>query len=165
MLNRNQLLDKIGELQAIIYWHVKGSFKHANIEDVREELKGLEADLANCEFEPEINKRGNHIDRGFRYNIDRYYFDFKACHSSKGWEQYDTNQDASYFGIWINRDKRQILTYAEGDITLVTCPTVEGFIKEIKSMNEFYGEAPPAFRCISRDGKITHIFTDKFREV
>jgi hypothetical protein len=55
-------------------------------------------------------------------------------------EQYDTNQDACYFGVWVNKKTLQIRTYAEGDITLVTCPDAEHFNAEIKSMNEFYSE-------------------------
>ena len=50
----------------------------------------------------------------------RYDFDAKY-NSATGWAQVDTRSDASYFGQWTNPEKRQWLSYCEGDVTLVTC--------------------------------------------
>lgn len=111
----------------------------------------------------EVNERGNTVERSFR-PIDRYHFDFKVCTPAKGWKQYDTDQDARYFGAWVHIEKRQILTYTEGDITLVTCPTVESFKAELKAMANFYGPPPPAFIVIDLDGIVTRFF-DKRPEV
>lgn len=105
----------------------------------------------------EINKRGNQIKRGFDHT-DRYKFDFGMCSHDKGWVQYDTDQDAWYFGVWVHPEKRLIFTYAEGDTSLVTCPTIESYKAELKSMAEFYGDPPPAFRAISNDGQVTHYY-------
>ena len=92
---------------------------------------------------PETNKRGNTIFRSF-HHTDRYQFDFNLCTSKKGWKQFDTNQDAWYFGVWVHPEKRVILTYAEGDVTIVKCPTEESYHAELKDMAEFYGPPPPA---------------------
>jgi hypothetical protein len=87
----------------------------------------------------ETNSRGNQVERSF-LPTERYRWDFDEKLTAAGWEQYDTDQDAWYFGVWVNKKTLQIRSYAEGDITLVTCPDVEHFNAEIKSMNEFYGE-------------------------
>ena len=100
----------------------------------------------------ETNERGNSIERSFNPS-DRYKYDFGKC---REWTQYDTDQDAWYFGVWVNQRTREILTYAEGDETLVKCPTAESFIAELASMAEFYGPPPPAFTTINfTDNTIT----------
>ncbi len=47
---------------------------------------------------PEVNERGNTVFRSF-HSTERYRFDFRLCTKEKGWTQYDTNQDAWYFGV------------------------------------------------------------------
>ena len=106
------------------------------------------------------NTRGNRLDSWGVYTTraeSRYHFDFgdgfaelnlPTGKGKGGWEQYDTDQDANYFGVWVNTSTRQVLTYAEGDIDLVTCHTIETFRAELASMAEFYGDPPPAFISI-----------------
>ena len=96
----------------------------------------------------EKNQRGNTITRSFHPYRERYHYDLKRCPSSKGWWQFDTDQDAPYFGVWVNPKRREILTFAEGDETLVTCPTEESFTAEVAGLVEFYGP-PPAVRTAS----------------
>ena len=105
----------------------------------------------------EKNERGNIIERSWRLT-NRYEFDFKLCTSEEGWRQFDTNQDAWYFGVWVHPEKREIITYAEGDITRVICPTEESYHAELKSMAEFYGPPPPAFTIISQNGQVTKVY-------
>jgi hypothetical protein len=93
---------------------------------------------------PRTNARGNLVFSGFHHS-ERYHWDFDVCTKEKGWKQYDTKQDAWYFGIWVHPEKRLIFTYAEGDTTLVKCPTEESYHAELKNMAEFYGPPPPAF--------------------
>lgn len=85
------------------------------------------------------NERGNRIVNSSSAFGNRYKYDFDICTSEKGWEQYDTNQDASYFGIWCNKEKLTIITYIEGDEIIATCPDKEHYNAEIGNMNEFYG--------------------------
>jgi hypothetical protein len=101
---------------------------------------------------PEVNERGNTVERSFR-STERYEFDFKLCTREKGWKQFDTKQDAWYFGVWVHEEKREIITYAEGDITRVICPTEESYHAELKHMAEFYGPPPPAFIVIDPEKK------------
>jgi hypothetical protein len=98
-----------------------------------------------------LNAHGNRVRRTFVNadgSLSRYVFD--RLH----WEQYDTSQDAWYFGVWVNKRKRQTLTYAEGDLTLVECTDAIAFNLEIESMNRFYGEGFIA-KTIDLDGTMT----------
>ena len=108
--------------------------------------------------EPETNKNGATVLRTFHPMIDRYRFDFDACSPDDEWEQYDTDQDFSHFGVWVRISTRESVTYAEGDITHVVAPDEDTFKAELAQMAEFYGEAPPAFRVITRDGQLIEAF-------
>lgn len=69
---------------------------------------------------------------------DRYLYDFKYCTIANGWAQIDTSQDASYFGQWINPEKRQIFCYCEGDTMLTECANnaeLQAQISEMKAWN------------------------------
>ena len=93
---------------------------------------------------PEVNARGNQVFRSF-HHAARYLWDFHICTKEKGWRQYDTDQDAWYFGVWVHPERRIILTYAEGDVTVVKCTSEASYHAELASMAEFYGPPPPAF--------------------
>src|SRR5438132_508470 len=68
---------------------------------------------------------------------ERYGVDFAEDFKAEGWEQFDTDQDAHYFGVWVNRGRLQTLTYAEGDWTLVTCSDREHYNAEISDAIKF----------------------------
>ncbi len=70
----------------------------------------------------------------------RYYFDFDSGFVNDGWLQFDTNQDASYYGVWVNPRLLQTLAYCEGDVHLVICPDADHYNAEIREMCEFHGE-------------------------
>lgn len=91
---------------------------------------------------------------------ERYCVDFAPDFKEQGWEQYDTDQDAHYFGVWVNPSKRLTLSYAEGDWRMVECATVENYNKEIQGMNEFYGKGFIA-KCFDMEGQITVIEQDR----
>ena len=60
---------------------------------------------------------------------ERYHYDFKAC---RGWAQFDTREDASYYGNWACPLKKTLVSFAEGDETITTCETTEEFVREVK---------------------------------
>ncbi len=72
---------------------------------------------------------------------NRYGYDEVLC--QHGWEQYDTNQDAWYFGVWVHSKERKVFTYAEGDRILEMCHTQEEFAALLRRMAEFYSKALP----------------------
>lgn len=76
------------------------------------------------------------IDHSFIIDGDRYAFDAKLT-TSNGYAQIDTDQDAWYYGNWCNPWKREIVTYAEGDLTIITAETDEEFVKQIRDMESW----------------------------
>ena len=97
----------------------------------------------------DTNSRGNTVVRANRQNCERYWFDFDDDFRAAGWLQFDTNQDAWYYGVWVNPQTLRTLTYAEGDVYLAICPDAEHYNAEIKRMCEFHGEG---FEFIACDG-------------
>lgn len=85
------------------------------------------------------NLRGNEV-RRMSVDTTRYVVDFASDFAAEGWEQFDTDQDADYFGVWVNRGKLLTLTYAEGDWDLVTCADAIHYNAELASMIAYYGE-------------------------
>lgn len=91
-----------------------------------------------------LNPKRERIVKGDRtiyrlsFGENRYTFDNALC--SAGWEQFDTSQDAWYFGVWVNPQTFMVMTYAEGDLSLVTCDTRQAYNAEIERMCEFYDE-------------------------
>ena len=76
-----------------------------------------------------LNDRGNRVRRWRDMNPEatRYAYDLIHCATDRGWCQYDTPQDASYFGCWVHHEERLIVMFAEGDVILVDCPTPNQF--------------------------------------
>ena len=97
----------------------------------------------------------------FYLHRERYHYDFEKCKRSDGWRQFDTSQDAWYFGIWVNPEKRQVMTFAEGDETLETAESEAEYHKHLAKMAEAYGDPPPAFKTIDDDGQVTHYFDER----
>ncbi len=90
------------------------------------------------------NGRGNTVTNSYIGSVDRYHFDYTLCTKSVGFEQFDTEQDAHYFGMWVNREERLTVTYSEGDLTLVDCPSAESFKAEMDDAESFYKRAEAA---------------------
>ena len=163
-MTKYELEKKIGEMYADLYWfrrnpqwwHDKG--ENLNVERHQILITQYAYMLDHGDYQPELNSRGNEIERSFR-PTERYEFD--VCLKKRdGWTQYDTNQDAPYFGVWVNSRLRQTFTYCEGDHILVKCPTEESFQAEIEDMNRCYGPPSPAWKVYGMDGSATHIFDD-----
>jgi len=108
----------------------------------------------------EVNQFGNKITRSFEGETNRYKFDCGLCSYKKGWIQFDTDQDAWYFGVWIHKGKKQIVTYAEGDLIIVQALTDASFNKEIEYMCKFYAGAS-SIRTIDADGLYTKYYQDR----
>jgi hypothetical protein len=81
----------------------------------------------------------------FMPDADRYAFDIRFCHYKRGWAQCDTAQDAPYFGIWTNPFRLQIVTYAEGDVTIQTAASEAEYREAVRSAGAFYREQGHGF--------------------
>lgn len=82
---------------------------------------------------------------------DRYLVDFAPDFAASGWMQFDTDQDAHYFGAWVNPRRRLTLSYAEGDWALMRCLNRSTYNAEVDRWCEFYGEGQVA-TVIDDDG-------------
>ena len=71
------------------------------------------------------------IKREFHMDADRYQLDFGPCSTKNGFAQLDTKQDAWYYGVWANCEKRIVVSYAEGDLTTTTCENDQEFVEVI----------------------------------
>lgn len=109
------------------------------------------------------DKYGNSVVCRFVSEGSRYMYDTgdQLPGDVKDWKQYDTSQDAWYFGVWVNLRTKQILTYAEGDESLTTCPTLDHFRAELNRMGEFYGPTPPCAQMHEPDGKTTLFYDER----
>ena len=107
------------------------------------------------------NERGNTV-YDMHYPDERYRVDFADDFGSEGWEQFDTDQDAPYFGVWMNKTTRRTLTYAEGDWMVVTCSDDEHYNAEVLDAIRFYGEGRIA-RVIGNDGSAVDYGQDRAR--
>ena len=91
----------------------------------------------------------------------RYLFDINECRPEDGWLQFDTTQDDWYFGVWVHPERREVVTYAEGDVTRVQCETPEQYAAEIRGLCDAY-EVAPAFTTVDPEqGVITHHYQDR----
>ena len=99
----------------------------------------------------------------FSHDSSRYTWDGVLC--DEHWVQYDTDQDAWYFGVWVNPDTRMTVTYAEGDLYVCTYDDDDAFSAGLDSMQEFYGDPPPAFTCIDLDGSVTRVIDVESRNI
>lgn len=69
---------------------------------------------------------------------DRYLYDFRHCTTAGGWAQFDTRDDASYFGNWLNPFKLEFFSYCEGDTTLIRCDDAAEFVEHVRSTVAWY---------------------------
>lgn len=106
--------------------------------------KLMELIISSSKEEPATSERGPEqkgesrtIYRSF-WPTERYVVDCAPDFASGGWKQYDTPQDAPYFGCWFSKDKLASLCYAEGDWILVVCTTEEAFNEEVAEAEAFY---------------------------
>ena len=126
------------------YWQIRWD-KSLSEERQRESLVTHEK-----EFKPvrdiHVNERGNTVVHRHR-DADRYLFDGDDEFHAAGWLQFDTDQDAWYYGVWVNPKLLKTLSYCEGDVYLVVCPDAERYNAEIKDLCEFHGEGFEMIAC------------------
>ncbi|MGG5827663.1 hypothetical protein [Aeromonas salmonicida] len=106
----------------------------------------------------ELTVTGCRIDRGC-HQADRYYYDRTLL--AQGWQQYDTEEDAWYFGIWINTEKLETFTYAEGDTNHLIAPNVAAFRAELARLYQHHPQAPAFISIDTEAGVVTHHFEVK----
>ena len=69
---------------------------------------------------------------------NRYPFDFKLCSGEKGWAQFDTTQDASYFGTWTHPVELKTVSFTEGDLCVETWDSEAEYVQALRETVAFY---------------------------
>ena len=161
-LTKNQLRRAIGEQLGNWLWGRRSKKPKSERVQAILEYRRLRASLDAGQYVDELNARGNIVHRDIDADLllgfkggSRYPYDQKLCAS--GWKQYDTDQDAPYFGCWVHIEKRMTMCYCEGDRILVICPTMETLKAELDNMAQFYGPPPAAFIHVDNNRCVTHI--------
>ncbi len=98
--------------------------------------------------------------RNCHRSSERYEVDFADDYKAEGWQQFDTSQDAPYFGVWLNPRHRAILTYCEGDWSLEECPTDAHYVAAVQRRCDCY-EPGRVARCIGTDGSVVDVHQDR----
>ena len=88
---------------------------------------------------------------------ERYIFDADL---GDLWKEFDTESDAHYFGVWTNKEKLRILSYAEGDITFTQYKDAESYDATILAMCKFH-KPKPELSTIDADGTLTRYYQDR----
>lgn len=161
-LDRTDCARLKGEAYGNWYWRKRWKEPQEKIVEAILEYRKYREMLKTAPVE--TNARGNLIYRQFdadkqlgkRGGGDRYWYDFEAL--GKEWKQFDTDQDASYFGVWVDLAGRRTFTYAEGDRTLVECPSAESFKAELEDMERFYGPLPYCAIGLDAAGQVTKYY-------
>ena len=105
------------------------------------------------------NCQGNAMWETFLEEGDRYRFDWLLHDEGEGWKQFDTDSDASYFGVWLNKSGKLVLSYAEGDLSVTQCDTDSAYNREVAALCAFHAPAPFA-KALGEDGW-THYYQDR----
>jgi hypothetical protein len=109
--------------------------------------------LDHGETDREPNARDNTVHRYF-WSADRHVIDHASDFEKMGWEQFDTDQDDWYFGVWVNRKLLFTLSYSEGDWILVSSDSNAGYNREIQALIHYHDEGV-IMRSLDADGKLT----------
>ncbi len=126
------------------YWQIR--WDKSLSEDQRKAKIAAHYGLYKPVRDVHLNQQGNTVVHRSR-SADRYRFDFDADFRAAGWLQFDTNQDASYYGVWVNPKLLRTLSYCEGDVYLVLCPDAQHYNAEIEAACKFHGEGFEFIAC------------------
>lgn len=94
-------------------------------------------------------------------DAERYAIDFAEDFKAGGWKQFDTSQDAWYFGVWVNPSRLGVLTYCEGDWSFEVCPGKDQYNALIRSMCECYDDGYVAKSIDVESGITTTLVQDR----
>lgn len=158
-VNRTEIQSMIDELsgglalyskRADYVWHPGVPQTRKSLARAKQRLRHLKRAFKTAPFE--INQRGNHVDRAFR---ETGSYAFASTLPEQGFQQYPTDQDAAWFGVWINVSDRKVFTFAEGDCITVMCPTQASFIAELEYLKSCYGPPRTFMWTLDHDGTVT----------
>lgn len=157
-VNRTDIQSMIDELsgwlalypkRADYVWHPGVPQTRKSLARAKRRLRHLKRAFKTAPFE--INQRGNRVDRAFRQTGS---YELASALSALGFQQYPTDQDAAWFGVWINLSDRKVFTFAEGDCITVTCATHSSFVAELEYLKSCYGPPKAFMWTLDHDGTV-----------
>lgn len=155
-LNVTEVGKAISQAIGDLYWWSgkKQAFNHVQVERVRNTIRLLRA---HENFAPdERTSSGAVIRRSFIQNGNTGSVS-PILRQHGGWRRYPTSSDAWYYGCWINPVLRETLTYAEQDVSHVTCDNEEQFQQELANMAQFHGtNRSPSAMGYGEDGSTAY---------
>ena len=95
---------------------------------------------------------GSYLEHFFHCDSSRYQVELALNESNNGWQQWDTDQDAWYYGTWVNFSRRMIACYAEGDLYLQIALDDDTYKAEIAALRSFHGKPPVVAVAIDEEG-------------
>jgi len=93
-----------------------------------------------------FSKDGRTLTDYFCCGGERYPFDQAHCGTQSDWYQFDTRQDASFYGTWVNPVLRAVVCYCEGDISVSELETADGYRAYIAELNTWCADSGHAVR-------------------
>ncbi len=136
---------------------MSGAFEMWRVHFLR--LEGLAQAAGFGESGWEASRRrtdhGSALNVYFHEDSSRYRVESEICPSCDGWKQFDTDQDAWYYGVWVNPSLRAVVCFAEGDLYIQVSSSKEQFSLEIESLTEFHGEPPVTISALDSEGVLT----------
>jgi len=129
------------------------------IQLLKQTVRLLEAHIPHAQ--PERTASGSVIRRSFKEGGKGAIAPMTKA--SEGWEHYPTSQDAWYYGVMVNFERREIISYTEGDIAHVQCVDERTFRAELQSMAEFHGRSRArSASAYGGDGSVIHFYDSLF---
>jgi len=77
------------------------------------------------------------VEKDFVIDGDRYAYDM-LLKNKHGWAQLDTDEDAYYFGNWVNPPGKKTVSYTEGDVVITRCESDEEFVTHLRDVFATY---------------------------
>tara|TARA_B100001287_G_C22585194_1_gene482889 strand:+ start:209 stop:781 length:573 start_codon:yes stop_codon:yes gene_type:complete len=99
--------------------------------------------------EKSINREKG-IFRGHLMFFDVYRFEENL---SEKWIKLSTEQDAPYYGVWINKEEETTVCYCEGDVIIVVPANFEKEMKELKIFHNIEEEEDKRIQFKDSTGK------------
>lgn len=139
-LNITEVNDLVSDIFGHVYWIEKGATWAKTYQDqwyvarCHKLISILKSLLEKERFEPEKNSRGNMITRTRASSVAMFYLE--NVNSTPGKYLYNEGLRSC---ITLPLELK-IISYSEGDVTIVTCPDQESFDSEIEAIIEWERE-------------------------
>lgn len=88
-------------------------------------------------MQQEINELGSTIIRDITMSSLRCFEAMELVEMGNGWKFLGSSDGMQHHATWMNEEKRQIVTFCEGDVITKIAPTEQIFYREAFIENEF----------------------------